>query len=75
MKNFSHNKGWGADTNPAHVDTPPIPLVMEMSTGKSYGDYVKLKLCRDPTSSTSDLYEFRIYLFYHGDTEEFILFV
>ena len=37
--------------------------------------FVKLKLRRDPTASTSDLYRFRMYLFDNGDTEEFLLFV
>ena len=72
MKRVSHRRGWGADTNTAHVETPPIPLVKETSTVKSYGDYVKLKMHRDPTSSTSDLYEIRMYLFDHGAPEEFI---
>ena len=46
-----------------------------MSTGKSDENSVKLKLRGYPTSSTSDLYEFRMYLFDHGKLEEFILFV
>ena len=75
MKNVYHKKVWGADNNPAHVEPSFIPLVKETSTGKLDGYYVKLKLCRYPTSSTSDLYEFRMYLFDHGKLEEFILFV
>ena len=51
MKNVSHKRVWGADTNPAHVDPPIIPLVKEMSTGKSDGDDDKLKLHRGPVSS------------------------
>ena len=39
------------------------------------GDYVKLILRRVPTSGTSDLYEFRMSLFDHGNPEEFLLFV
>ena len=46
-----------------------------MSTGKSDGDYVKLKLRRYPTSSMSELYEFRMSLFDYGNPEEFLLFV
>ena len=46
-----------------------------MPTGNSDGDYVKLKLRRDPTSSTSDLYEFMMSLFDHCEPEEFLLFV
>ena len=75
MKKISHSKVWGTDTNPAHVEPSPIPLIKELSTGKSDGDYVKLKLRRDPTSSMSDLYEFRMSLFFHGEPEEFLLFV
>ena len=37
--------------------------------------FVKLKLCRDPTLSTSDLYELKMSLFENGDSEEFLLFV
>ena len=51
MKNVSHKKVWGADTNPDHVESPTIPLVKETSTGKSDGDYIKLKLCSDNKSS------------------------
>ena len=36
---------------------------------------MKLKLRIDPTSSTSDLYEFKISLFYNSEMEEFLLFV
>ena len=75
MKNVSRKKGWGMDTNPSHVEPPRIPLIKETPTGKSDVDYVKLELCIDPTSSTLDLYEFRVSLFYHVETEEFILFV
>ena len=46
-----------------------------MPTVNSDGDYVKLKLRRDPTSSILDLYEFMMSLFDHGEPEEFLLFV
>ena len=46
-----------------------------MSTGKSDGDYVKLNLCRDHTSSMPGFYEFMMSLFDHGKPEEFLLFV
>ena len=75
MKNVSNKIGWGVDSNPDHVEPPPIPLVKETSTGKSYGDHVKLKLRKYPTSSTSELYGFRMYLFDHGKPEELLLFV
>ena len=53
MKNVFHKTGWGTDTNPSHIEPPTIPLIKERYTGKSDGDYVKLKLCIYPTSSTS----------------------
>ena len=52
-----------------------ITLVKEISTGKSDGDHGKLKLRRDPASITSDLYEFRMSSFDHGEPLEFLLFV
>ena len=70
-----HKKGWGTDTNPDHVDPPQIPLIKQTSTGKSYAYYVKLKLGRDPTSRTSNLYELSMSLFEHGNPEDFPLFV
>ena len=44
-----------------------------MSTGNSDGDYVKLKMRRDLTSSTLVIYEFRMSLFDHDDPEKFLL--
>ena len=70
-----HKKGWGKDTNPSHVEPPPIPLIKETSTGKSDKDYFKLKLRSYPMSITSDLYEFIMSLFDHENPEEFLLFV
>ena len=75
MKNVSHKKGWGVDTNPSHVEPPTITLIKETSTGTSDGDYAKLNMHRDPTSSTSDIYEFRMSLFDQDDPEDFLLFV
>ena len=53
------------------VDPPPIPLIQETHDGTSDKDFVKLKLRRDPMSSTSDLYEFKMSLFVNGEPEEF----
>ena len=75
MNNVSHNKVWGMDTKPTHVEPSPIPLIKETSTSKSDEDYVKLKLRRGPTSSTSDIYDFRMSLLDHGEPQEFLLFV
>ena len=72
MKNVFHKKVWVTNDNQSHEEPPPIPLMKEITTGKSDGDYDKLKLRRDPTSSTLDLYEFRMSLFDHGDPDEVI---
>ena len=53
----------------------PIALIESKNNRKSDKYCVKIKLCRDPTSEKSDLYEFKIALFENGDTEEFLFFV
>ena len=75
MENVLHKKRWVADTNPSHVEPPHIPLIKEIFTGKLDVDYVKLKLRRYPTSSTAEFYEFMMYLFDHGNPEDFLLFI
>ena len=75
MKKILYKKRWGADTNPARVEPPQIPLVKETYTGKSDGDYVKLKLRRDPMYSMLDIYEFMMSLFGDVDPEDSLLFV
>ena len=75
MKNVLHKRGWNLGTNPAHVEPTPILLTKETYNGKSEKDYVKLKLRRDHTSSTMDLYEFNISLFDQGEPEELLLFI
>ena len=71
MNNVLQKKGWGTDTNPSRVEPTLIPLIKEMFTGNPYGGYVKLKLSRDLTYGTSELYEIRMSLFDHGYSEEF----
>ena len=71
MKNISSKKGWTTEMTQQHVDPPLIPLIQETHDGKSDKDVVKLKLCRDPTSYTSDLYEFKMSLFDNGEPEDF----
>ena len=58
-----------------HVEPPMIPLIKGRYDGKWDKDFVALKLRRDPTSSTSDLYEFKMSLFDNVELEEFLLFV
>ena len=58
-----------------HVDPTPILLIKETHNSKPDKYFVKLKLRRDPTLSTSDHYEIKMSLFDNGETEEFLLFV
>ena len=46
-----------------------------MCNGKSDEDFVKIKLCRDPTSIMLYLFEFRMSLFDHGKPEQFLLYI
>ena len=75
MKNVSSKKGWMTGVTHSQVEPPPIPLIQETYDGESDTDFVKLKLRRDPTLSTSDLYEFKRYLFDNSEPEELLLFV
>ena len=58
-----------------HVDPTPIPLLKIKYYSKSDTYFVKLKLIRALTSSTSDLSKLKISLFYNVYPEEFFLFV
>ena len=75
MKTILHKKECNLGTNPAHVEPLPIPLIKDIYNGKSDKYFVEIKLCKDPTSSRSDLYEFKMSLFDHGDLEDFLLFI
>ena len=71
MKNFSHKKCCNLGRTLVQVEPLPIPLVEGKYDGNLEKYFVKLKLCKYPTSGTSDLYEFRMSLFGNGDPEEF----
>ena len=59
----------------AHVEPLPIPPIKSKLNNKSDKGFVKLKLRRDPTSATSDIYDFKMALFDNGHPDEFLLFV
>ena len=56
-----------------NVEPPPIPQIKLNHDGKSDKYFVELKLRRDPTSSTEDLYDFKMSLFENGNPEEFFV--
>ena len=58
-------------TNHPHIELSPIPLIQEIQNGKSDKYFVKIKLCRYPMSSMSDLYEFKISLSDNDYPEDF----
>ena len=51
----------------SHVEPPPITLINWTYNVKLEKDIVKLKLRKFPTSSTLDLYDFRMSLFENGN--------
>ena len=69
MKNVSQKKGLILGTNTADVELPLVPLIKETYTCNPDKLLVNIKLRRDHTSSTSDIYKFEIYLFDHGEPE------
>ena len=75
MKNVSSKKGCMAGMTQAHFNPPNILLLKEFYNVKSEKYLVKLKLHRYLTLSTSNFYEFKMYLFENGEPEEFLLFV
>ena len=70
MQNVSHYKNWNAGLVQLHVEPPPITLIKGKHNDKSEKDFVTMKLRRDPTSENSDLYEFKMSLFYNGYQED-----
>ena len=57
------------------MEPPPTPLIKEKYNGNSDEDCFKLKLRRDHTYSSLDLYEFKMSLFDHYKPEECLLFI
>ena len=53
-----------------HVEPPLILLIKEEHNSKSDKNFVKLKLRRDPSLSTSDLYDGKMSFFDNGEPEE-----
>ena len=75
IKNVSHNKSWNSRVTQPHVEPPLIHLIKGNHDDNSEKYFVKLKLRRDPTLSSLNLYEFKTDLFENGEPEEFLLFV
>ena len=55
MENGYHKESWNLRMIQVHVEPPSIPIIKGKYDGKSDKYFVKLKLCRYPTSSTLDL--------------------
>ena len=53
MKNISQDKSWIISAVKIHVEPPPIPLIKTNNDLKTESDYVRIKLCRNPTSEKS----------------------
>ena len=75
INNVSHKKGWNSVVMQPNVEPPPTPIIKRKHDDKSDKYFVELNYCRDPTSSSSDLYKFNMALFENGNPEELLLFV
>ena len=58
-----------------YVEPLSIIPIKSKHENKSDKDVVKLKLRRDPTSSSSDLYDFKRDCFGNSEPKEFLLFL
>ena len=74
-KDVSQEKKWNTGTVKVQVDPTPIQLNKSNKNYKSDKYFVKIKVCRDPTSEKSDLYEIKMAFFDNKEPEEFLLFI
>ena len=75
IKNVSLKNNLNVGTVQVQVETHHIQLIKSMKDDKSDKDFVKIKFRGDPSLEKSDLYEFKMALFYNRDPEEFLLFI
>ena len=75
MKNALHKNNLNLGIVQVHVEPPPVPLIKSKNDEKSDKYCAEIKLCIDPTSKNSDLYELKMALFDKGKTEDLLLFV
>ena len=75
MQLFLRKKGYNFLTNSEHLEPLTNTLNKETYNGKSDKKIVNILLRIYPTSSTSDLYQFKLSLFDHGNQKEFLLFI
>ena len=68
---IGNNKCINADIQ-ARIDPPPIPLPKATTGKKEETNIIKINMCRDPTSATSDNYELKVQTFENGKPEEFL---
>ena len=75
MNNVSQKKSRNSGMTQIRVEPLPIPLIKSKHNYKLEKYFIKIKLCRGPTSSLLGLYEFKMALFDNGETEELLLLV
>ena len=67
MNNVSTNKNWILVHTQAFVEPPPIPLTNHDQEVNNYeSDYTKDELHRNPASSASDMYKYKVAMFKKG---------
>ena len=75
MKNGFHKKSWHTVAVQFHVQPSPINLIKSSNDTKLKKYFLEIKLCRDPKSEISYLYQFKIALFDNSEKEEILLFI
>ena len=63
MNNVYHSIGWLWGDIQVHIETPLVPLIKCEINTKSEKYYVRIKLCSNSISATSNMYEFKMDLF------------
>ena len=66
MKNVSCHKNWNLGALQMHVEPPTVLWIKSKNDIKLDKGCEKIKLCMDPTSEQSDIYEFKMALFDNG---------
>ena len=69
--NLGNNKWLNADVQ-ARIKTPPTPLIKAKNRKTKETNIIKINMCQDPVSATSDHYKLKLQTFENGKPEELL---
>ena len=75
MNNIPHKKFWLSGDKQLHIEPPYILLIKRDLERELENNFNIVNLCRNPTSYTSDFYEYKIALFKNEEPERFLQFL